>query len=92
MKFSYSKIAKGLVVEPNCTEEWLQNIIDIGFDYDGCETVKGLKDLIDELVDCAICGLSCLKNDKIFEDSAKTIKEEEESRLKALAEKAKDDN
>lgn len=36
-------------------------ICDIGFDYDGCETMHGLTEIIDELVDLAKYGLT-LKN------------------------------
>ena len=32
-------------------DAWCQMIRDIGFDYDGYEDVKNLKDVIDELVD-----------------------------------------
>lgn len=32
---------------------YLQLIIDLGYDYDGCDTVEDLKDLIDGLVDYA---------------------------------------
>ena len=40
-------------------DEWCQLIIDLGFDYDGCNTVESLKGLIDELVDYAHKAISC---------------------------------
>lgn len=39
---------------------YLKLIHDIGFDYDGCNTVKSLKELIDELDDLVV---KALKND-----------------------------
>ena len=40
-------------------DEWCQLIIDLGFDYDGCNTVESLKGLIDELVDYAHKAIIC---------------------------------
>lgn len=40
-------------------DKWCQLIIDLGFDYDGCNTVESLKDLIDELVDYAHKAINC---------------------------------
>lgn len=40
--------------------EYLNLIYMIGYDYDGCDTVEGLKEVIDQLVDYAKKGL---KND-----------------------------
>lgn len=34
---------------PEKAEEWLELACDIAIDYDGCETVESLKDLIDEM-------------------------------------------
>ena len=34
---------------PTTAEEWLELASDIAIGYDGCETVEGLKDLIDEM-------------------------------------------
>ena len=41
-------------------DRYLQLIHDIGFDYDGMDTTKGLKSVIDDLVDLAI---KAIKND-----------------------------
>ena len=40
--------------EPNCADEWLQFMWEIGCDYDGYNDVNNLKQLIDELVDASI--------------------------------------
>lgn len=40
-------------------DKWCQLIIDIGFDYDGFNTVESLKGLIDELVDYAHKAIIC---------------------------------
>jgi len=37
-------------------QEYLKLIIDIAYDYDGCNTVQGLKSIIDEIVRYAIAG------------------------------------
>lgn len=34
---------------PETTDQWLELIIDIAVDYDGCNTIESLKDLIDEM-------------------------------------------
>ena len=39
--------------EPDCVSECLFHIWAIGCDYDGYETVDGLKSLVDELVELA---------------------------------------
>lgn len=36
--------------------KWFQLIADIGYDYDGCNTIESLKGLIDELVQYALNG------------------------------------
>lgn len=41
---------------------YLQLIIDLGFDYDGCETIEGLKFLIDEL--CTYAKMAINNDDK----------------------------
>ena len=40
-------------------DKWCQLIIDIGFDYDGFNTVESLKGLIDERVDYAHKAIIC---------------------------------
>lgn len=41
-------------------DKWCQLIIDIGFDYDGCNKVESLKKLINELVEYSY---RAIKND-----------------------------
>ena len=48
--------------ENKIMENYLQLIIDIGYDYDGYNDVEGLKSIIDELVQYASLGKN--KNDK----------------------------
>ena len=40
-------------------DKWCQLIMDLGFDYDGLNTVESLKGLIDELVDYAHKAIIC---------------------------------
>ena len=40
-------------------DKWCHLIIDLGFDYDGLNTVESLKGLIDELVDYAHKAIIC---------------------------------
>lgn len=51
---------------PNYTDEWLELINDISYDYDGYNTVEGLKEHIDELVDMANNARLCLHKGKVF--------------------------
>ena len=39
-------------------KECLRFIADILYDYDGCNTVESLKELIDEARECALNGLN----------------------------------
>ena len=52
--------------EPNCVDEWLQFIWDIGCDYDGYSDANNLKQLIDELVDASIQARECLHKGELF--------------------------
>ena len=52
-------------------ERYLELIIDIGFDYDGCNTVEGLKRLIDELVHLASLGRACNTTEPIYINNGK---------------------
>ena len=47
--------------EPNCADEWLFDIWAIGCDYDGENTVEGLKSLIDNLVEMSQKARECLQ-------------------------------
>ena len=52
--------------EPDCVDEWLFKILSLGFDYDGCHTVKEFKELVDELVDMSKKARECLWDIKLF--------------------------
>ena len=52
--------------EPDCAEEWLKMVWAIGVDYDGCNTVDSLQDLVDELVDMAQKARDCLRKGYLF--------------------------
>ena len=52
--------------EPNCVDEWLQFIWEIGCDYDGYNDANNLKQLIDELVDASIQARECLHKGELF--------------------------
>lgn len=74
MKYWYDKEFKGVVCEPNCADEWLWQLWAIGLDYDGCNSVKSLQELVDELVDMAIKARECLHEGKLFEDKKESAK------------------
>lgn len=52
-------------------EKYLELIIDLGFDYDGCNTIESLKELINELVHYAKLGRVCNITEPIYENSSK---------------------
>ena len=58
-------------------DNWCQLIADIGFDYDGCNTIESLKGLIDELVRYALNSRDnydykeILKGDSLEEENKK---------------------
>lgn len=86
MKYWYDKEFKGIVCAPNCADEWMEFIQDIGWNYDGCNTVESLKELIDEMIDAAGWARFCLNEGKIFEDKI----ESEKSKMTARAEQERD--
>lgn len=47
-------------------EKYLELIHDLAFDYDGCNTIEGLKKLIDELDRYARLGRCCNTNSPIY--------------------------
>lgn len=51
--YEFKKIKRQNKIKDN----YLKLIYDIGYDYDGCNTVKSLKELIDELIDLAVKGI-----------------------------------
>ena len=52
-------------------EKYLELIYDLGFDYDGCNTIEGLKGLIDDLVHCASLGRACNTTEPIYTNMGK---------------------
>ena len=52
--------------EPDCVDEWLRDIWIIGCDYDGYNSAKDLKELIDELVEMSQKARKCLYDGKLF--------------------------
>ena len=52
--------------EPNCVDEWLFDIWAIGFDYDGENTVDGLKKCVDYLVEMSKKARECLWDGALF--------------------------
>lgn len=53
--------------EPNSVDEWLYNIWALGFDYDGMDTsVDAMRELVDELVECATEARRLLYDGKLF--------------------------
>lgn len=86
MKYWYDKEFKGVVCEPNSADEWLELLWQIGFDYDGCNTVESLQGLVDELIEISTKARVCLDNGELFENK----EESEKSLLAARAEQEKD--
>ena len=52
--------------ENDCVDEWLFDIWAIGCDYDGCGTVEGFKNLVDELVEMSKKARECLWKNQLF--------------------------
>lgn len=89
MKYSYNKKFKGIVCEPNCAEECFQSIWEIGVDYDGYENdIKGLRSLVDELVELAIKGRDYIIDDKV---TIEDIEEEQEVSWTQAQKEARED-
>lgn len=65
-------------------DNWCQLIADIGFDYDGCNTIESLKGLIDELVQYALNSRDnydyeeILKGDSLEEENKKYKNQQKE--------------
>lgn len=86
MEYRYDKVYKGVVCQPNCADEWLELIWEVGIGYDGCYTAQSLMELVDELIDYSKKARKCLYDGNLF-----TNKEESErSHMVAMAEQAND--
>ena len=86
MRYWYDKEFKGVVCEPDCVDEWLELIWQVGVDYDGCHSVESLKGLVDELLDMAGKARYCLEDGKLFRDNESS----EKSNLAAMVEMKND--
>lgn len=49
-------------------EKYLELIIDLGFDFDGCNTVESLKGLVEELVHLASLARACNLTETMYCD------------------------
>ena len=83
MEYWYDKDFGGIVCEPNCVDEWLEMIWQVGVDYDGCNSIESLKGLVDELIEMSQKARYCLEDGKLFVDK----EESEKSYLAAKTEK-----
>ena len=79
MKHWYDKEFDCVVCEPNSADEWLYMLWAVGLDYDGCNTVKSLQELVDELIDMALKARECLHEGKLFEDKEASARSYEEA-------------
>lgn len=52
--------------EADCVDEWLSDIYNIGYDYDGYRDAKNLMELIDELLEMVCKARNCLWQGKLF--------------------------
>lgn len=69
MRKIYDEELKINFYEPDCVEEWLELIWDIGADYDGCYTVESLQSLIDEQMEMVSRARRCLRDGAIYVDN-----------------------
>lgn len=84
MKYTYDK-RFGISCTPDCAEEWMEYIFDVGCGYDGCNTVESLQSLVDELIEASQKARVCLREGKIFYDK----NEDERNYLATRAEREK---
>ena len=63
---------KHLKEQVTIMEKYLELIVDLSLDYDGCNTVESLKGLIDELERLAMLGRVCNTTKSIYTNSNKT--------------------
>ena len=71
MEYRYDKVYKGVVCKPNCADEWLELIWEVGLDYDGCRTVKSLMGLVDELIEYSKNARECIYEGKSLKTKKK---------------------
>lgn len=61
----------GLKKQIEIMEKYLELIVDLGFDFDGCNTVKSLKGLVEELTHFASLARACNLTETIYENGGK---------------------
>lgn len=66
MKYWIDKETGIPMCEPDCADEWLKFIWEVGVDYDGYRTPEGLMSLIDEIIEYSQNARQCLREGKIF--------------------------
>lgn len=66
MKYWKDERTDCCMCEPNCADEWLESIWQVGCDYDGCHSAEDLKSLIDELIEMSQKARDCLNNGILF--------------------------
>jgi hypothetical protein len=79
MRYWYDKEFECIVCEPNCVDEWLELIWQVGVDYDGCNSVESLKELIDEFIEMSQKARYCLEDGRLFEDKEESKRSREEA-------------
>ena len=52
--------------EADCVDEWLSDIYNIGYDYDGYRDAKNLMELINELLEMVCKARDCLWQGRLF--------------------------
>ena len=66
MKFWIDEETGEKLCESNCVDEWLFDIWAVSVDYDRCNNIEDLKNLIDEIVEMSQKARACLWDDKLF--------------------------
>lgn len=79
MDYYYDYALNGIIHSPDCADECLSEIINIAFDYDGCNTVQEFKELIDEILDLAEKARKCIIDGKIVADKKTSAKNREKA-------------
>lgn len=69
MKKIYDEEFNIIGYEPDCVEEWLELIYEIGYNFYEHDTVDELKMLVAELMDMVLKTCRCLRNGDIYSDN-----------------------
>ena len=68
MKRIYNEELQKTYYEPDCVEEWIELIYEIGYDCDRYETVDDFKTLIGDLLEMVLRAGKCLRDGDIYSD------------------------